>query len=208
LDYGFTHLTAVLLACKDQDNNIYVVDEHAERFWIPQKHAMAIKAMCARNNIFCTTDHLRENLQARFPNTCSEGNALWHLLQRRMLSGFVAGADIARKESNGDTIARQYRACGIRLTPANMDREAGWSAVSQRFGDPDAGIKPTLFIHPRCRKLIACLPYLQHNPDHPGDVLKSNINEEGLGGDDLADALRYLVATRIYWCGVKKLRGL
>jgi hypothetical protein len=125
-----------------------------------------------------------------------------------MLSGFVAGADISRRESNGDTIAKQYRACGIRLTPANMDREAGWSAISQRFGDPDAGIKPTLFIHPRCRKLIACLPYLQHDLDHPGDVLKTNINEEGLGGDDLADALRYLVATRANRIYERKLRGL
>ena len=57
-------------------------------------------------------------------------------------------------------------------------------------------------------RLIACLPYLQHDPDRPGDVLKSNINEEGAGGDDPADALRYLVTTRISWCGVKKLRGL
>jgi hypothetical protein len=89
-----------------------------------------------------------------------------------------------------------------------MDRVSGWSVIAQRLGDPDNGINPTLFIHPRCRKLIACLPYLQHDLDRPGDVLKTNINEEGLGGDDLADALRYLVATpsnRIY---ERKLSGL
>jgi phage terminase large subunit len=76
------------------------------------------------------------------------------------------------------------------------------------LGDPDAGIKPTLFIHPRCGKLIACLPFLQHDPDRPGDVLKMNINEEGLGGDDLADALRYLVATRANRIYAVKLKGL
>jgi len=27
-------------------------------------------------------------------------------------------------------------------------------------------------------------------------ILKSNVNEEGAGGDDAADALRYLIATR------------
>jgi hypothetical protein len=208
LDYGFTHLTAVLLACKDQAGNIYVLDEHAERLWIPQRHAQAIKAMCARNSIYSTTEHLRENLRARFPDSCAERDFLWHQHQRRLLSRFVAGADIFNRESSGESISKQYRAHGIKLTPANMDRVSGWSVIAQRLGDPDNGINPTLFIHPRCRKLIACLPYLQHDLDRPGDVLKTNINEEGLGGDDLADALRYLVATpsnRIY---ERKLSGL
>jgi hypothetical protein len=172
LDYGFTHLTAVLLACQDQAGIIYVVDEHAERHWIPQRHAQAIKAMCARNSTFSSREHLRENLLALFPNLCAEREALWHRFQQRRLSRFVAGADIFKRESSGETIARQYRAHGINLTPANMDRESGWSAISQRFGDPDVGIKPTLFIHPRCCKLIACLPFLQHDLDRPGDVLK------------------------------------
>ena len=72
----------------------------------------------------------------------------------------------------------------------------GWSAVLQRFGDRAAGIKPTLFIHQRCKHLLECLPYLQHDPDRPADVLKTNINDEGVGGDDPADALRYMVATK------------
>ena len=32
MDYGYTHRTVVLLACRDQANNLYVVDEHAERY--------------------------------------------------------------------------------------------------------------------------------------------------------------------------------
>ena len=60
---------------------------------------------------------------------------------------------------------------------------------------------------PRCRKLIVCLPFLQHDLDRPGDVLKININEEGLGGDDLADALRYLVATKPRTVHVRRLAG-
>jgi phage terminase large subunit len=207
LDYGYTHFTAVLLACQDQAGNIYVVDEHAERLWIPQSHAKAIKAMCARNSIYSAMEHLRENLLARFPDPCKERDFLFHQHQRRLLSRFVAGADIFKKESGGESIDKQYRAHGINLTPANMDRESGWSAILQRLGDPDAGIKPTLFIHPRCRKLIACLPFLQHDLDRPGDVLKSNINEEGLGGDDLADALRYLVATPANKIHERKLSG-
>ena len=39
LDYGFTHYTVVLLGCTDGDGNVFVVDEHAERLWLPQRHA-------------------------------------------------------------------------------------------------------------------------------------------------------------------------
>lgn len=207
MDYGYTHLTAVLLACQDQAGNVFVLDEHAERNWIPQRHAQAIKAMLARHSIFATTEHLRENLLARFPDLSAERVALWHQLQRRLLSRFVAGKDTFSTESSGVTIAKEYSKLGIHLSRANTDRVSGWSAIAQRLGDPDAGINPTLFIHPRCRKLIACLPYLQHDLDRPGDVLKININEEGLGGDDLADALRYLVASTANRIYERKLSG-
>jgi hypothetical protein len=47
------------------------------------------------------------------------------------------------------------------------------------MGDPEAGIAPTLFIYERCR-LIECLPALQHDPNHPEDVLKVDTDEEGV----------------------------
>ena len=163
--------------------------------------------MFARHHIFSTPDHLRENLLERFPNPCSEREALWHHLQPRMLARFVAGTDAFGTESTGENVASQYRGFGLKLKPACMDRASGWSCITQRLGDPENGILPTLFIHPRCQKLIACLPFLQHNPDLPGDVLKSNINEEGAGGDDPADALRYLLATPSRKVYAAKLSG-
>ena len=33
-------------------------------------------------------------------------------------------------------------------------------------------------------------------PNRPEDVLKADADEDGVGGDDTADALRYLVATK------------
>ena len=39
-------------------------------------------------------------------------------------------------------------------------------------------------------------PGLQHDPNRPEDVLKVDADEEGTGGDDAADACRYLVATK------------
>jgi hypothetical protein len=68
MDYGYTHLNVVLLACQDPAGIIYLMDEHAERYWIPERHAQAIKAMFARHAIFSSREHLRENLLARFPD--------------------------------------------------------------------------------------------------------------------------------------------
>jgi hypothetical protein len=66
----------------------------------------------------------------------------------------------------------------------------------QRLGDPEAKIRPRLFIHLRCGRLVETLPSLQHDPNRPEDVLKVDADEDGVGGDDAADALRYLVATK------------
>lgn len=208
MDYGYTHLNVVLLACRDHADDLYVWDECTGRYRIPQRHAQDIKAMLVRHNLFTGTEHLREHLLAQFPNHCSQRDALWWRSQSRRLARFVAGADMFSAESNGSSIAQQYRQLGFHLRPANMDRVSGWSAIAQRFGDPPAGIKPSLFIHKRCQALLACLPYLQHDPDRPGDVLKTNINDEGAGGDDPADALRYLVSSRSPTIRQVRLRGL
>ncbi len=80
--------------------------------------------------------------------------------------------------------------------------------IHKGLGDPDAGIQPTLFIHRDCTRLIECLPSLQHDPNRPEDVLKVNPDDDGIGGDDAADALRYLYAERTRTVHVMKLRGL
>ena len=99
-----------------------------------------------------------------------------------------------------------------------MDRLNGWAELMQGFGEPDAGpnlglasgdgVKPTLFIHSRCRRLIETLPALQHDPNRPKNVLKVDADEDGVGGDDAADALRYLVATKSRSLSQMKLRGV
>jgi hypothetical protein len=209
MDYGYTHLTVALLGCRDYEGNIYVLDEHAERMWIPQRHAQAIKAMLARHNIYATSDHLKESLLARYPDHCTERDRQWYYCQnQRLLSRFVAGTDMFSRESSGDSVANQYRAFGLRLRAATMDRVAGWSSIAQRLGDPAVGIAPTLFFHPRCRRLLACLPTLEHDSDRPGDILKSNIAEDGAGGDDAADALRYLVCEKTETVRQVRLGGL
>ena len=183
-DYGFTHYTVALLGCTDGDGNVFVVEEHAERLWLPQRHAQAIKAMLARHKI---------------------GD---RKLEISDLKRFVAGADVFSKQSDGTTVAAQYARLGIRLTCANTERVNGWAEILQRLGDVEAGIRPTLFIHRRCARLLECLPTLQHDPNRPEDVLKVDADEDGVGGDDTADALRYLVATRTRSVTQRKLSGV
>jgi phage terminase large subunit len=183
LDYGFHHYTVALLGCTDSDGNITIVDEHAARNWIVPRHAEAIKAMLHRHRL---------SLQGHYSTP----------LQR-----FVAGADVFARQSNGLTIAKQYADLGITLRPANTDRINGWAEILKRLGDPACSVRPTLFIHRRCSRLIECLPSLQHDPSRPEDVLKVDPDDDGVGGDDPADALRYLVATKFCWSGATKLRG-
>ena len=161
-----------------------MVDEHAERLWLPQRHAEAVKAMLGRHRIR------------------NRG------LEISDLKRFVAGTDVFSKQSDGTTVAAQYGKLGISLKPANMDRVNGWAEILQRLGDADAGVRPTMFIHRRCARLLECLPSLQHDPNRPEDVLKVDADEEGIGGDDAADACRYLVATKGRELRLRKLSRL
>lgn len=189
MDYGFTHYTVFLLGARDGDGNTYVVDEHAERMWLPERHVEAVKAMLDRHQV-------------------------WHGgrgvgLTIKGLRSVVAGGDVFARESGGDSVAGQYGKLGLKLRAAATDRISGWAELLRGFGDPAAGIKPRLFIHERCARTIECIPSLQHDPHRPEDVLKIDTDEDGVGGDDAGDCLRYLVARkRVQELIVMKLRGL
>jgi len=124
------------------------------------------------------------------------------------LKRFVAGADVFSKQSDGSTVASQYAKLGIGLKCANTERVSGWAEVLHRLGDPGNGVPARLFLHERCARLLECLPSLQHDPNRPEDVLKVDADEDGVGGDDAADCLRYLVATKSRTVTQRKLKGL
>jgi phage terminase large subunit len=65
-----------------------------------------------------------------------------------------------------------------------------------------------MFIHSRCRRLLECLPMLQHDPNRPEDVLKVDADEDRVGGDDAADGCRYLVASKPRAVVQRKLSGV
>jgi phage terminase large subunit len=172
LDYGLTHYTACYLVACDGDGDLYYLDEHAERDWVPSRHAEAIKRMLGR----------------------------WGLVPDD-LSAFLAGADVFAKRQDGDrigTIAEEYARHGIVLTPANTDRVAGAAELYRRLGSPAdphrpdvPAVRPTVHFLDTCPRLIACIPALQRDPRRPEDVLKVDCDEDGEGGDDFYDAARY-----------------
>jgi phage terminase large subunit len=127
LDYGFTHYTVVLLGCTDGDGNVFVVDEHAERLWLPQRHAMGIREMLRRHGVPVDGGSLMVDGGKTRP------------LHLSGLRRFVAGADVFSRQSDGTTIAQQYAREGITLRPASTDRVNGWAEILQRLGDPRGG---------------------------------------------------------------------
>ena len=180
MDYGFTHYTVVLLGCTDHDGNTFIVDEHAERGKLPEWHAARVHEMLER-----------------------------HKLNVRSLVRFSCGEDLFAKESTGKTIASQYEDQCISMTAAVTDRVNGWSEMLKLFGDADVTppIPARLFIHTRCRRLLECIPSLQHDPHKPEDVLKVDVDEDGNGGDDAGDCARYLLATKSRGITARKLTG-
>lgn len=175
-DYGFTHPTAAYLL-SELDGTIQVTGEHVEAKRLPSDHAAELKRIAAK--------HGRDATKIRY----------------------YAGPDVfANKgDANAKTIAQQYAEHGITLVAAPNDRVSGWGELLKRLGDPlreEKPIAPTIKIDRDCIKLIECLPALQHNPNKPEDVLKWDVDEEGLGGDDPGDSLRYGLMARNIKIGV------
>ncbi len=225
MDYGFSHYTVVLLACADSDGNVFIVDEHAAREKVTQLQAPLILEMFRRHRIG-VANTLRAKIQEATRRAGRSMGLIYSLptgeyvsyydprfqelllQESRSLSRFVSGADLFSTRHDGASIAAQYQQLGIKLRPANMDRVNGWAEILHRLGDPDKGVPPKLFFHERCRRLLDCLPSLQHDPARPEDVLKVDPDDNGDGGDDAADALRYLISTRPRTIAQVKLRGL
>lgn len=162
MDYGYQHWTMIYLLAQDGDGTIYVLDEHAGRRMQIEQHADALAIMLQRNRI-----------------------------NRHRIQLFVAGLDVFSRESSGNTVADAWRALGWTLKPANVDRLVGAAQVLRLLGNPEVGLPCRLRITSRCAKLIETIPLLLSDKNRPEDVLKVDADEDGVGGDDAYDALRY-----------------
>jgi phage terminase large subunit len=164
IDYGWVHYTVVYLFGQDDDGNVFVLAEHAERRWLPDQHAAAIDAMLERLGV-----------------------------PPYRIETFLGGGDMFSPHQDGKTTADDYRACGYKLVQANTDRVNGAAEIVRRLGCTAAtpAIGPRLFISEDCPRLIECLPALESSAIRPQDVQKVDCDPDGLGGDDPYDACRY-----------------
>lgn len=163
-DWGFVHWATFYPAYK-YEGKIYVFDECAVRKMLDQQIAEEIVKTCAR----------------------------WGL-KPSQFRNIAAGTDVSGTNTQtGETKADVFAKHGVYLNLANTDRQTGASKILTLLGDIKQGIEPTVIINRRCTMLIENLPALVHNPDKPGDVLKTNADDDGRGGDDPYDGFRYLV---------------
>ena len=161
VDYGFQHPTAAILLARG-GNKVYVVDYYSEAKQLTKQHSKSLLAMLAK-----------------------------HRLERRHVSTFILGADAWQKGKDGTCVASEYEAEGWHPEPAIMARVQGAQELLRRLGDITVGIAPTLFFIPGTEAVAEQIQLMQHNPKRPEDVLKTDVDEDGIGGDDLYDALRY-----------------
>lgn len=167
-DYGFSHYSVCLLFAVTGDGQIVVVDEHAARGMVPSLHVQKIREMLAKHS----------------------------MTELSKLEFIVAGSDIFATESDGSSIARDYSDLGLTMTCAEMDRINGWGKILHLLGDPyKEPFFPKLLVHRRCSGLIERIPLMLHDPNRPEDVDKVDCDEEGQGGDDHPDCLRYGIAS-------------
>lgn len=161
LDYGFQHPTAAVLFAVGGEK-VFIIDEYSASKRLTPQHSRALDAMLTR----------------------------WKL-ERRHLRSFVLGQDAWQKGKDGTCVAEEYEQEGWHPEQAVMARVQGAQELLRRLGDIEVDIAPTLFIFSNCIGTIEQLPQMQHDPKRPEDVLKVDVDEEGFGGDDYYDALRY-----------------
>lgn len=170
MDYGFVHPTVWGLFGRDNEGNRWMIDEYGASRQTVSFHAESVREMLARH-----------------------GLALHDM--RQIVGSPDAFAKRASEQwAEGRSTADDYSELGIHLTRAINDRVAGSTHVLSLLGDPGNPERPTLprlFFMDRCANTIEQIPAMQHDPHRPEDVLKVDIDEDGIGGDDYYDMCRY-----------------
>lgn len=170
-DWGFRHPAVAMAFAKDGDGNTYLLDTR-------RMHKMG--------------DEAQASVIARaFP-------------PQVLATGLYSGLDTFSKRQ-AHTMAQEsvqdvFGRYGIRTTPAHTARVQGWAALRRQLSSKDSSGNPCV---PRLRICdtpgnqwaLARLLELSPDPSNPEDLLKVDANDDGEGGDDAADCLRYGIAS-------------
>ncbi|GEM_PF-147142 len=172
LDIGFRHWNVFHVHVKDTQGNTYTIKEFAHRMMQPEQIAPDVISYLKSIDVYEKRDII-----------CYAGGDAF-----RMLPG------------QPNTVAQKYFSLGIPLVPAWTQpgsRVEGARFISQLLGDPEAKpennptLLPSWYIGDNCTRLIDCLATLEPDPHNAEDVLKTDCEADGEGGDDAYDAARY-----------------
>jgi hypothetical protein len=173
-DWGYNHPFAFGLFAADEDGNVYLVDSvHGRRL---------------------QPDQIAHRIIESVPG-----------FDVRRLAHIAAGHDCwADRKARGElvpTIAEQFYELGLTLDKANISRISGvqnirryltYKTPSGETFDP----RFRIFKTPANEKCYDTLESRVSDPDNIEDILKTDANEQGEGGDDFYDMVRYGLASR------------
>lgn len=125
--------------------------------------------------------------------------------ETRKLYGIMAGWDCWTKkgilnQNTAPNIAEEFLKYEIVLRKANIDRVQGAAQVRNYLAWRNLAsgrTKPRFYIFNTCPITFDCLSRMEHDPNHPEDVLKVDATEgDPMTGDDAYDMVRYALMSR------------
>lgn len=166
-DWGYNHPYSVGLYAVSEDGHIQRVDGVSDRQQVPTEIATAVSAMLER--------HGRSFADVSYTVA---GHDCWH--------------DHKARGERTPTIAEQMAKRGWYLTKASISRVTGLNNMRAYL----AADRFTMQDRPNNRDAVLCLETRISDPKHPEDVLKQDADQDGKGGDDFYDEVRYGLASR------------
>jgi len=164
IDWGSTNPACWLLAARDNDGTVYIVDE-LHRPGISGRHFGELLARKFANQNWCEDKHFAVDEH-------------WGVIDKQALD-----------KDNGDaTAGAGIMECGFRLFPAQKNREAGCNQLKERFLLNADGSPRLVVFEDRCPNLVRALSAIKSQaPKDPEDY------EEHSPHSHAVDALRFVL---------------
>ncbi len=166
-DWGFAHPFSFGLFATDDDGTVYLLDSTSGRGLQPPEIAGRILETLDRNSVDLSRI-------------------------RYIAAGHDCWADVKARAENIPTIFEHFVRMGLKLVKANISRVAGVQNCRRYLSSGRHKMVST----PANKLVYECIESRVSDPDHPEDVLKTNADESGTGGDDAYDMWRYGLASR------------
>tara|TARA_E500000305_G_C4017597_1_gene236672 strand:- start:563 stop:1945 length:1383 start_codon:yes stop_codon:yes gene_type:complete len=162
IDYGFRNYFVCLWVAVDNDRNVYVYREHAEKETELNRHIAKINELSGDEEYMSTI--CDPSMWIRNPQNTNRSDGV--------MPSHMSIADIMLVN-------------GIPCQRANNDRASGWNVVREYLDwNEKEGKEPMLKIFPQCKYLIKTFPMQTYSNTRPEDL---NTH----GEDHAVDSLRY-----------------